>query len=957
MKKLYCIGAALSAMLAACTAETPEAFKVLTVQASQEADTRTAYAGEVNFSWSEGDQISVLCNDGTHDFWQTFTVDQPGASATFSATVAANVGIGPKNLSATAPRLALYPACATHVYENAWTVKYTIPAEKDFRSGAGGHKESAIPMIAWGKEGDTFRFANLTGAVKFTFSHVDASQVKFVFTSTGVRMNGSFSLFWDGGINLDDASNVRWNADNAATDAEKTLTYYADVENGTVSFYIPYATGSIWGSGIRLENALTGAVLYEHDALKTITVSQNRITVLPTIDVATGQVEVPFSSAYGISWDSIEAAENTNAASYPVIKSLKATADDDYLYLLLDMDPTRMEASHEYAHRMYLYAGSWSTQFGHESWAVHNNAPAYYNWQTGYSDCSATTVSSDSWMYEIRISRTHSTTSAALGGNGTVNVGVKLDNRTYDNGTYGYAAGGTSTATIGKIPSGNSLYPVSLNTSGTPLSGSVDVTRQYTQSDEVIANPERGLYKMVEFKYHKRTSDAEHPEQDELETTEITSATSSLEDSYVENSLVLALFYLFDFVDADHISQAGIDYVRAALSNVRAQGKKAVVRFAYNNRHPSKWHMEPEASQILSHIEDLGQTLSDFEDVIYVVQAGFIGTYGEWYYTTHFGPEKGGVEYTISGDAVSGYDNRRAVIHTLLDHVPESRQIELRTPEYKACFVNPNGVSQYSALTSFGTDADHRLAFHNDAFLYGHETDMGTFHQAWQKDMWREQGAWLISGGEAPYSSKPIEEMDGYSYTNVVAAIYGYHYSYLHHDTGYHIHPNSTSPDDGSTLMRYWHQQGWMQDIEKMLGYRLFLTEATVTGESAGSGSTLHVSLTLANSGAARVMNGRPMELVLLHNGDPTVLKADAGDVRLVPGGTVSGTTVTPGSRTFSFDLTLPQALCEGDKLALWLPDADPCNQGLQTRREYSIRLANNETTWTTGGYNVFCTF
>ena len=96
---------------------------------------------------------------------------------------------------------------------------------------------------------------------------------------------------------------------------------------------------------------------------------------------------------------------------------------------------------------------------------------------------------------------------------------------------------------------------------------------------------------------------------------------------------------------------------------------------------------------------------------------------------------------------------------------------------------------------------------------------------------------------------------------------------------------------------------------------------------------------------------------MLLHNGDPTVLKADAGDVRLVPGGTVSGTTVTPGSRTFSFDLTLPQALCEGDKLALWLPDADPCNQGLQTRREYSIRLANNETTWTTGGYNVFCTF
>ena len=953
MKKLFVIGAALAALLAACTAEHPEGVKVLSIRASREAETKTAYAGEVSFSWSAGDQISVLCNDGTHNFWQTFTADAPGAASTFSATVAASVSIGPKNLSASAPRLAMYPACDAHVYENAWTVKYTIPYERDFRVSRGGHAESAIPMIAWGKDGNTFCFANLTGAAKFTFSHVNASQVKFVLTSTGVKMNGTYDLYWSG-INLDDASNVMWNAANAATDAEKTVTYYADVQAGQVSFYVPYATGSIWGSSIRLENAENGALLYEHPSLKTISLTKNQITVLPTIDVATGLPEVPFSSAYGISWDSIEAAENSNAATYPVIKSLKATADDDYLYLLLDMDPSKMETSHEYAHRMYLYAGNWSTQFGQESWAIHDRAPAYYNWQTGYSDCSTTTVSATSWLYEIRISRTHATTSAALGVSGTVTIGVKLDNRTNDNDAYGYVSGASSTVTIGKIPSGNALYPVSLDTSGQPLQGSVSVNRSYTPSDEALANPERGLYKMVEFKYHKRTSDKDHPEQDELETDELTSATSSLEDAYADNSLVLTLFYLFDFVDADHISQAGIDYVRSVLSNVRDKGKKAIVRFAYNNRHPSKWHMEPTLAQIQNHLEDLSETLGDFEDVIYVVQAGFVGTYGEWYYTTNFGPEKGGVDYTISGDAVSGFDGRRAVLQALLDNVPASCQIALRTPEYKACFVNPTGVSQYSALTDFGTDANHRLSFHNDAFLYGHGSDMGTFHEDWQKDMWKDQGAWLINGGEAPYSSNPIEGMDGYSYANVVASVYDYHYSYLHHDTGYYTHPNSTSPDDGSTLMRYWHEQGWMPAIEKMLGYRLYLTDVTVTGESAASGSVLNVSLTLANSGAARVMRTRPMELVLLHNGNPTVLKADAGDVRLVPGGTVSGTTVTPGTRTYSFDLTLNRTLCEGDKLALWLPDA---NQDLQSRAAYSIRLANQETTWTSGGYNVFYTF
>ena len=58
--------------------------------------------------------------------------------------------------------------------------------------------------------------------------------------------------------------------------------------------------------------------------------------------------------------------------------------------------------------------------------------------------------------------------------------------------------------------------------------------------------------------------------------------------------------------------------------------------------------------------------------------------------------------------------------------------------------------------------------------------------------------------------------------------------------------------------------------------------------------------------------------------------------------------------RRHAFDLSLTQPLCEGDKLALWLPDAD---EDLQSLPAYSIRLANQETTWTSGGYNVFYTF
>ena len=92
-------------------------------------------------------------------------------------------------------------------------------------------------------------------------------------------------------------------------------------------------------------------------------------------------------------------------------------------------------------------------------------------------------------------------------------------------------------------------------------------------------------------------------------------------------------------------------------------------------------------------------------------------------------------------------------------------------------------------------------------------------------------------------------------------------------------------------------------------------------------------------------MNARPMKLVLLHNnGSATVLEDRLGEVRLI---------ASQESRTFTVTLTLSQDIVAGDKLALWLPDAAT---GLQSRSEYSIRLANSDVTWNSG-YNVIYTF
>jgi len=723
MKKRFVFAAA--ALLLAATAcsreetlpEAPEGYKILTIRASQE-DTKTSYAGEKTFSWSAGDQISVLCNDGTNNFWQTFTATSAAATTDFTATVAANVQTG----STGGHRAALYPADSHHGTD-FWSLSFYIPAERDFRAASGGHAETAIPMMAIGNTSEEYAFVNLTGAAKFSFSGISCKTVKFVFTVSGVKLNGSYGLF---DYSETSAAGARWNPANAGNESEKTVTYYADVVDGKAAFYLPYATGGIWGySSLLLSDAATGTTLYQNDQVGTINITQNQIVRLPVINVGSG----------------------------------------------------------------------------------------------GGSD------------------------------------------------------------------------PVSVKLS-------------FTESDADIRNPERGFYDHCSFHY----KDGKTP--------------SSLGSTSSENSLVLALFYLEDFVTSDHISDTVVGKIKTVFSNIRTAGKKAVVRFAYtadDGIHPQ----EATPARILNHIADVTNALQENADVIYVVQAGWLGAWGEWYYV------EDDFAFTKSGTKVTGYENRAAVLDALLAAVPENRQIELRTPFYKRYYLYPNSINTWDPVNAFdGTDANSRLGFHNDGFL-GDASDIGTFKGQVDHDMWNQQSAYMVIGGETAY--REVDET--YAAIGPASqAMKTQHYSYL-----------NSNPEN--QIMAYWIQQGVVSQVRKMLGYRLFLTAGNLSYTTLDAGAEMTVKLTLKNSGCASVIYPRPMKLVLLHgSAAPVVLAENLGEVRSV---------APAGSQEFSATFTLPQAIVAGDRLALWLPDSD---EKLQDKSAYAIRLANNETSWSSG-YNVFYTF
>ena len=483
----------------------------------------------------------------------------------------------------------------------------------------------------------------------------------------------------------------------------------------------------------------------------------------------------------------------------------------------------------------------------------------------------------------------------------------------------------------------NRITVTPLQTLPTP---SLQLTLNYEDAEGEVKNPERGLYDHVILHYAGG------------------STPSNLNGTDDNNSLVFTHFYLDDFKNngsVQDISDAALTAIGQVLETVRTAGKKAIVRFAYDEEN----YMDAGPAGILRHLEQLSPVLHANEDVIYVVQAGFLGRWGEWHDSPNF------PTLSKSGYTVNNYEDYSDVIEALLTAVPESRQVALRVPDYKRYYLNPTSIRTWTPITSFeGTDPNHRLSFHNDAFrgseYAGKAYDLGTFR--WENgdvssstnlDMWESQSAFLAVGGE-PAKTKP----DGtyVNWSNTQTAIREQHMSYLNGDTS-------------KDIMDYWLWELGGDDnaIRKAFGYRLWLRSSELYHESLGAGETVVVRFTLENSGAAPVINKRPMKLVRLRdNGgtiERTVLIDNVGDLRMV---------ASDDSFTYTVLFKIPAGgILTGDQLALWLPDEAP---SLRERAVYSIRLANTDTpsnpsvfsnvTWVTtgaggdeGGYNVFYTF
>ena len=430
----------------------------------------------------------------------------------------------------------------------------------------------------------------------------------------------------------------------------------------------------------------------------------------------------------------------------------------------------------------------------------------------------------------------------------------------------------------------------------------------YTESEKAFPNPERGFYFVNDFH-----SPSDSP----------VSINGLISNRKLKRTVAYHGYYLTDYIESD-IASDFLDLMRQNMENLRKGGVKCVLRFAYTDEEPTLTDKvsddfkgrDASPEWVARHIEQVKPILQEYGDVIMCFQAGFVGVWGEWYYTDHF----------VSGPQTpEEHALRKQVVDAMLDALPVDRQVALRTPMFTRMMYASDYTDTLTIATAHNGSPRSRLAAFNDCFGAS-QNDQGTFDGSASRGLWKNDTKYVFMGGETCAISNfckceaSLKDMEDY------------HWTYL-------------NCEYNTKVLKRWRTDGCMEDIERRLGYRLALTDV-YQSPAAVAGDDFRVVLKIKNSGFSAPINPRGCELVLIDgNGKKTVYDQTEIDPRYRFAG-----------ETFTLDTTIKiPAEAIGD-CVLYLNLPDP-KETLHDNPLFSIRLANDDIWDEETGFNKVTEF
>jgi hypothetical protein len=368
------------------------------------------------------------------------------------------------------------------------------------------------------------------------------------------------------------------------------------------------------------------------------------------------------------------------------------------------------------------------------------------------------------------------------------------------------------------------------------------------------------------------------------------------------------------------LSQTMLNDLDKHLSQFDNSGIRMVVRFMYNFGPIGPTAQDASITTILTHLDQVAPILLKHKDMVFALEAGFIGTWGEWHDSTN------------NNDNIA---NRKLLLDKELSYFKGQFPILVRYPTYLIDYLGST-----TASTDFGLHDDYYLSDATDGGTWNSWNSPNTYSViALKQFAVNVSSTSMFVGelGELYTSLQTCQNIDQYSKTYNVQSM------------SLNIYP--------TTVSSFINSEGCLLSFLNKVGTRIELNQATISGNTS-AGSTLNVSLTLSNTGYGRVVRARPVNIVLL-NGQTVVSTIQVPLSQL----DLRQLTNSSPSKTYTFTVTLPNdvtpyAYNKNLNVAISIPDPAP---SLNAQSNYMLPLNsldnNNQIFDTSSGFNKIGTF
>ncbi len=430
-----------------------------------------------------------------------------------------------------------------------------------------------------------------------------------------------------------------------------------------------------------------------------------------------------------------------------------------------------------------------------------------------------------------------------------------------------------------------------------------------------------------------------------------------LSAKYAADSVSLSQSYFYlTYLIGEELSEENFQTMQRYFDELRKQGKKAVLRFAYERDFMGRAAAGPTGTQILEHLDQLKPFLEKNKDLILVVQAGLIGAWGEWHSSMQ------GLE--------NSEETKIAVLEKLLSVVPQERNVQVRLPDFKNLLKDKPELYK-------------RLSFHDDFIVIRPDRWDADMHEGTPKfDQIVNESPYLVVDGELPWGFWSVgADPDSPSAGWIIDGLQTARRLFLQHYTSLSVihnykeqHPNNwfdeNNPPEYSMMVwkktmitedslrqhrmpvsdgYFRRQDGTVVErnvfdyIRDHLGYRIELQALQLPGRLQ-SGKENLLDLSLVNRGFATVFGEHPVYFALVDDaGKVTEFLTDAHPSDWQPFRPGDAVCV-PLTHSVGLSLRLPESLAPGTyRLGLWIPDG---SERLKYDSRYAIRCANGDTEW-----------